>query len=115
MPGKIKFLSLLNEKYLFFSVLLINMVSICSLKFLPSMDGPAHLYNSNILMNLLTDNTGSLNDFYSINSFLIPNWLSHFLLAVFRIFLPAWLAEKLLLLIYITGLSLSFRLLLKQL
>jgi hypothetical protein len=115
MDLKNKFITRINEKWLFISVLLINIVFISSLKFLPSMDGPAHLYNSNILLYLLKDSSGSLNDYYTVNSFYIPNWLSHFLLAGFRILLPAWLAEKLLLIIYITGLSLTFRLLIKQL
>jgi len=114
MVLKQKLYSLFDEKSVFLFVLLVNILLICSLKFIPSMDGPAHLYNSNILLSLIKESHSPLNDFYTVNSFYFPNWLSHSLLACFRILLPAWLAEKLLIILYITGLALSFRLLIKK-
>jgi hypothetical protein len=78
------------------------------------MDGPAHLYNSNILNHLIRGNT-TLSEFYSINTVPIPNWTSHFLLSIFHIVLPAWLAEKALLVLYVSGMAFSFRFLIKEL
>ena len=105
--------ALLREKYIFISILLINIAFVSILKFMPSMDGPAHLYNSNLLLSHIR--YGFADDFFSVNAFYIPNWLSHVMLASFRIFLPGWLAEKCLIILYITGLSISFRLAVKQL
>lgn len=74
------------------------------------MDGPAHLYNSNILGQLFKGES-ELSRFFSVNSLLLPNWTGHFILAFFNLFLPAWLAEKVMLVLYISGIAFSFRLL----
>ena len=97
----------------FYIVLFINLVLLSVTKFYPSMDGPTHLYNSNLLLNLLSGNE-FINKFYSINSVAIPNWTSHVMLALFNIIVPGWLAEKFLLYIYITGMAFSFRYFLRQ-
>ncbi len=115
MLSKIKLIFHLKEKWIFLTVLLLNIILLFSQRFIPSMDGPAHLYNSRILLSLLQNNSGILNNFFNLHSILIPNWLSHFLLAGFISFIPPWLAEKVLIILYISGLSLSFRILLKYL
>jgi hypothetical protein len=102
----------LVTKYLFQFTLILNIGFLFSTKFYPSMDGPAHLYNSNIVTEILKGNS-SLKEFYTLNSVIIPNWLSHFIMTVFRFFLPAWLAEKSLLIIYVSGTALSFRYLIR--
>lgn len=114
MFKNLNFPKLIESKYLFYFVLLINLVLLCLTRFYPSMDGPAHLYNSNLLFKLLTGNE-SLSEYYSINSLPVPNYSSHFILAVFGSFLPGWLAEKMLLIIYVSGMALSFRYLVKVL
>ncbi len=101
---------MVSERHVFYALLIVNIVLLGSVKFYPSMDGPAHLYNSNVLGQLLTGNS-ELSRFFSINSLIIPNWTGHFMLALFNLFLPAWLAEKVLLVFYITGMAFSFRLL----
>lgn len=78
------------------------------------MDGAAHLYNSNILLEMLSGNA-LMDDFYMMNSELVPNWSGHFFLMLFNSFLPAYLAEKVFLLIYFIGLPLSFRYFLRAL
>lgn len=72
------------------------------------MDGPAHLYNSNIVLNLIKGNN-AISEFYSFNNLPIPNWTSHFILTVLMSFLKPWLAEKILITLYVTGMALSFR------
>lgn len=103
-----------ESKYLFYFVLIVNIVLLCFTEFYPSMDGPAHLYNTNILYNLIKGND-VLTEFYKINEIPIPNWTTHAILLFFRSFLPAWLAEKIYLIIYVTGMSFSFRYLIKVL
>lgn len=78
------------------------------------MDGPTHLYNSNILFELLKGNQ-TLSEFYTLNKLPIPNWTSHFILLLFQSFLPAWVAEKILIVLYVLGMALSFRYLIKVL
>jgi len=107
--------SWLKESYVFYGILLINLIVLSTVKYYPSMDGPAHLYNSNLIYHLIKGDCNSLFDFYTINKILIPNWTSHFILSSLYFILPAWLAEKALLFMYLIGLSISFRLLIKQL
>jgi hypothetical protein len=105
---------LLNEKYIFYIILGINLIFLFTVKYYPSMDGPSHLYNSNLIYHFIKGDCTSLHNFYLLNSIFIPNWLSHLILSLFISIFPAWLAEKALIIIYITGLSLSFRLLVKK-
>ncbi|MEN8123017.1 MAG: hypothetical protein ABFS35_21940 [Bacteroidota bacterium] len=102
----------LQSKFLFSFVLLINILLISVTKFYPSMDGAAHLYNSNVIAELIKG-SDLFSKFYSLNTLPIPNWTSHFILALFNFFLPAWVAEKILLIIYVSGMALSFRFLIK--
>jgi hypothetical protein len=108
-------LNRIKEPYIFYSVLAINLVLLIITKFYPSMDGPFHLYNSNLICHLIKGDCPSLNNFYIFNKYLIPNWSSHIILSTFNFILPAWMAEKILLIVYLIGLTVSFRLLLKKL
>jgi hypothetical protein len=114
MFRKFDYSILAESKYLFYFVLLLNLVLLCFTKFYPSVDGPAHLYNSNILNHLIMGDS-ALSEFYSVNIVPIPNWTSNFILSIFHIFMSAWLAEKLLFIIYVSGMALSFRFLIKEL
>ena len=103
-----------NEKIIFYSILLINIAFLFATRFYPSMDGPAHLYNSNLIKHLLLKDD-FIREFYQINTIPIPNWTSHFILSFSHLFFPGWLAEKFLLIFYVCGLAISFRLLIKSL
>ena len=103
-----------DEEIIFYAILLINIVFLFPTRFYPSMDGPAHLYNSNLIKQLVLSNH-FIGDFFQINSFPVPNWTSHFILSFFGLFLPAWLSEKFLLILYVSGMAISFRLLIKTL
>jgi hypothetical protein len=107
--------SKIKETQVFYSVLGINLLLLALVKFCPSMDGPAHLYNSNIIYNLTKGDCHVLSDFFTINKLLIPNWTSHFILSSLYFIFPGWLAEKTLFMLYLIGMAISFRLLLKQL
>lgn len=114
MMNYLKF-SRLKESYVFYGVLLLNLILISIVKFYPSSDGPAHLYNSNLICHLLKGDSASITEFFTINKFPVPNWIGHFILSIFCFIFPSWLAEKFLLIIYITGITISFRLLIKEL
>ena len=111
---KNQIITIIESKYLFYSVLLFNIIYLCFTRFYPSMDGAAHLYNSNILLELIKGDA-TLAEYYTFNNLPVPNWTSHFIILAFRFFLPAWLAEKLLLILYVSGMAISFRYLIKVL
>lgn len=98
-----------NEKFLFLLVVLLNLLPIFQGHFFPSLDGPAHLYNAGLIKELSLHPHGFLESYYQFNTVPVPNWSGHFVLAFFRLFLPGFLAEKLLLILYLVGLPYSFR------
>lgn len=102
------------EKIIFYGILFINIIFLCLTKFYPSTDGAAHLYNSRLIAEIFTGNE-TIQSFYKINPVLIPNWTSHFILSSFMLVFPAWVAEKILLIAYFSGMSISFRTLIKNL
>jgi hypothetical protein len=101
------------EKYFFLLITGLNLIPILSGKFFPTLDGPAHLYNSQLINSLLFEGNKLLSDFFSFTHEPVPNWTGHIILSFFNLFLPAFVAEKVLLLFYMIGLPLSFRALLK--
>jgi hypothetical protein len=97
------------ERYLFLAVVLLNALPVLLFKYFPTMDGPAHLYNSRLIHELLFGETSNVGLFYSFTAIPVPNWLGHFILAAAHIILPAFLAEKILLVLYVVGLPYAFR------
>lgn len=107
-----KKLKTFSTYYLF--VVLIVELSFIFMSFLyPSMDGPAHLYNSNLLRHIISGNQ-FLTNYYSINSFYIPNWTTNLVLALLMMIFNAAIAEKILVIAYIIGMAYSFRYLIRQ-
>lgn len=103
------------EPYFFYLMVIIHLAPIFVSHYFPTADGPAHLYNSRLILELLTNYQSPIGDFFAFNSFLNPNLIGHFILSGLILVFPAFIAEKLLLLIYLIGLPLSFRYLFKKL
>ena len=103
-----------KEIYLFYTVLVLNMLPVLCYTFFPTMDGAAHLYNSNLINELLFQPQSIVADYFVLNTVPVPNWLGHFVLSFFNLFLPAPIAEKVLLICYMSLLPLSFRYFTKQ-
>jgi hypothetical protein len=102
-----------SEK-LFFIAVVINVLPFLFIRFFPTMDGPAHLYNSNLIGQLL--HAGSpLHQYFYFNPMLVPNWLSHIILGFFALFLPAFIAEKILVFLFLLLMPLSFYYMVKAL
>lgn len=98
-----------REPYFFLLVTGLNLIPLLSVKFFPTLDGAAHLYNSQLILSLLTDDNSTLSSFFSFNEEPIPNWTGHAVMSFLKILLPAFVAEKMLLLTYMIGLPLAFR------
>jgi len=111
MIGKLK--AALPEHYFFLAITFLNLIPVLVGKFFPTMDGAAHLYNSNIINELVFKGNDGFASFFTINPLPVPNWTGHFILSFFNLFLPAFLAEKILVLFYLTGLPYAFRRLVK--
>jgi len=97
------------EPYYFYFFLLLNLIPVLSFKFFPTVDGPAHLYNSNLIAELLKNPGSSLHDFFVFKDTINPNWFGHFTLSLFVFVFPGFIAEKLVLLIYLIGFPVSIR------
>jgi hypothetical protein len=102
-----------NESLLFYLVCLVNLIPVLSAPFFPTVDGPAHLYNSFLIKTLIGDADSPLHQYLILNPNLSPNLIGHFLLTSFLIFMPAFLAEKAMVVLYFIALPLSFRLFLQ--
>jgi hypothetical protein len=98
-----------KESLCFYICLLPHVAPIVTYPFFPTMDGPAHLYNANILNHLWAGDAPLLHSFFQTHTFWIPNWTGHILLSVFLQIFPPWAAEKALLLLYAAGMPIAFR------
>jgi hypothetical protein len=100
--------TLLCERSIFAMLVLLQLVPYFMISLVPSMDGPQHLHNSQVIIQLLGNNP-VFQDYYNINPVLVGYWTGHFLLTAFNLIFPASLAESLLISAYLLGLAWSFR------
>ena len=104
-----------SERAIFFAAVLFNAYLLMTVRFYPSMDGPAHLYNASLIGHMLNGEASVIETFFQFNPVVVPNWISYFIMAPLLKFMPAWMAEKILLLVYLFGTTFSFRMLILQL
>ena len=68
--------------------------------YFPAQDGVSHVYNSQILTEY-SNPQYEFRDYYEINWYPFPNWLSHFSLAILLFVFPPLVAEKIFLSLYV--------------
>lgn len=102
-----------NEKRLFIAVCVLTLLPIFTGQYFVTLDGPSHLYNAKIWSYLAFESNSFLSDYYSINE-LMPNAISHIVLSFLLTFLPAFVAEKILVIAYVFLFAFSFRYFLKS-
>ncbi|HEX9161112.1 MAG TPA: hypothetical protein VF980_05325, partial [Thermoanaerobaculia bacterium] len=84
-------------RWLFLTVAALQIVPVWSAPYLPTNDGPCHLYNSWILQGLATHSAGgTIASYYAIDWRPHPNWMSHAAMALLLFVVPPLVAEKLL-------------------
>jgi len=103
----------LNEKIFFYLILTLNIIPALSLKFFLTLDGPAHLYNGNIIKNLIVGHSQVINSMYVFNNIITPNWSGHFILAVLSLIFNGFMTEKIFIILNLIFLPISFRYLIK--
>ncbi|MCD6063665.1 MAG: hypothetical protein K0R82_1576 [Flavipsychrobacter sp.] len=72
-------------------------------------DGPCHVYNASVLRQFWNGNTAFYDRFYTLNTDLHPNWLSHIVLAVLMYVFNPFTAEKILISLCLLLLAGGFR------
>ncbi|HRZ42843.1 MAG TPA: hypothetical protein P5228_09105 [Bacteroidales bacterium] len=97
------------EPWLFAILVLAGTMPILLNRYFVTLDGPAHLYNAILIRELLTGDHQEIHNLFVLNDFPVPNWSGHFLMAMFSMVLPAWMAEKIVFLACFTLLPLFFR------
>jgi hypothetical protein len=102
-----------NETVVLALLLIISLLPLWIFRYVPSLDGPQHLYNSNVIIQLLKD-SDIFREFFRINEVVVGYWTGHFALTFLNLFLPAWLAEKMFLTAYVLGVVFSFRYLVRS-
>jgi len=100
------------EPFVFFLCLLAGTLPVVALRYYPTLDGPAHEYNARLIAHLLKGDAPLLKTYFEFTRGAVPNWTGHIFLLFFNLFLPAFLAEKAILLCYVIGLPLAYRFLL---
>jgi len=103
-----------KEKWFYFIFLVICLLHIWLTRYVPSLDGPQHLYSAQVITELLSGNK-LFAEFFKINPVIVGYWTGHFFLTFFKLFLPGWLAEKFFITAYVFGMAFSFRYLIKGL
>jgi hypothetical protein len=71
-----------------------------------TQDGPAHVYNAQILANSFDPRSPS-RDVYTISWKPIPNWIGHIVLAGLVSWLPAWVADRMMTSATLVGLAVA--------
>lgn len=77
----------------------------------PTLDGPHHIHNSNVIIGMLQGNE-LFHQYYSLHPIPVSNLVGHGLLSLFNLFLPSNQALNLLVFLYMAGMAFGFRYLL---
>src|SRR5258708_8094313 len=91
-------------RWLYGTTVLIALAPIWSVRYLPTQDGPSHLYNSWLLRELLRGTNAAIEHAYRIDWHPNPNWLTSAVLALLMTVVPPLVAEKL----FVSGIVLLF-------
>ncbi|MCE5272795.1 hypothetical protein LLH00_16065 [bacterium] len=95
---------------LIFAILLaLHVISVWGVRFFPSQDGPAHLYNASVIVQYHRPEAIILRDYFVLHCGPQSNRGGHLLLAALLTFLPPLAAEKVLLGLYTLLFGLGFR------
>jgi hypothetical protein len=97
------------EGVLFYLILLLHLLPLFLVHPFVTLDGPAHLYNTTLLWQLLSGPGPNCSAFFSFNPLPQPNWGGHLVMLFLSPFTaPLW-AEKIVQLLIVFGTGWSFR------
>ncbi len=102
------------ERGLFVLLLGLHLGPVWASRYFLTTDGPEHLYNAWVLKTMLLDPQSTFHTLLAFNPNPEPNYLGHLLLAALLTGLPPWLAEKTVLTLYVAGMPLALRYLVRS-
>ena len=105
---------IINEKVLFFFLIIVSLSPVWIYTFFPTQDGPVHLENANIILQLISSHDSIYNDYFMLNLSSVSNWLLQLILAGLISFFPIMIAEKILISGFVILFPISFRYCLKS-
>lgn len=112
MPKK----SALLSKLVFALMIAFQLLSVWGQPYFLTADGPAHVYNSKILLDLFQgEHVNFYLRYYELRSSVFPNWFSHIALAVLQLSFSPFISEKILVSGYIILFAFTFRFTIQQL
>lgn len=97
------------ELLIFTVIVIASLLPYIATRFFPSMDGASHLANANIINQLAIHRNPLFGQFFRLNPEPVPNWTAHLLLSTLMLVMPAFLAEKILVIILLAGIPYAFR------
>jgi hypothetical protein len=99
-----------TERTVFYFLLVTHFLYVWLLPVFVTQDGPCHLYNSKIFLDLMTGKgTEFYLQYYDLNLSLFPNWFSTIGLSFLLLFFTPVIAEKVFISVLIIALPLTFR------
>lgn len=98
----------ISERYIFYLVTGIHLIPLLIHHVFFTIDGPAHVYNAKIISDLW-NSENIFNTAFRINPELVPNWTGHLILICLNFLFNPLLSEKLLQILLVAGMPLSFR------
>lgn len=97
------------ERALFLLLLAASLFAVWRLPVFLTQDGPSHLYNARILLELWGDDAAGYGRLFTLNTDFSPNWTGNLLLAGLLKLFPAVAAEKVLVSAYVLLLAFGFK------
>ncbi|MFO7371347.1 MAG: hypothetical protein R6X09_13875 [Bacteroidales bacterium] len=97
------------EPFLFWVLLLAGTIPLLAFRHFVTLDGPAHLYNAQLIREIWFGGHSLITDLFRVNEFPVPNWSGHIMMALLNLVLPGYLSEKALLLFYFILTPLFYR------
>ncbi|HEY4641134.1 MAG TPA: hypothetical protein VII75_07295, partial [Thermoanaerobaculia bacterium] len=85
-----------GAKRLYIAAVILLIVPIWCVRHLPTVDGPSHVYNAEIIRHIVRGDHCPLTQWFRLNRRPVPNWSGHLILALLLTIFPAAVAEKLL-------------------
>lgn len=103
-----------KEFVIFCIIAILNGLYVFAFKFYHTLDGPGHLHNSNMLINILSGNE-LISEYYRISTIPVGNWTGNAILSFYNYLFPAPIALSFFIFTYFTGMAFSYRYLIKSL
>jgi hypothetical protein len=92
----------------FWAVVLAYLQPVWVFRYVPTQDGPSHVFNAQVIKDYHNSAAG-YDAVFAIRSDPLPNWTSHLLLAALLHLFPPLTAEKLLVSLYVLGFASALR------